>query len=210
MNKAIQGFEHIYIDKKSPLTLLLLHGTGGNEHDLVPLGEDLDFSANILSPRGQVIEDGMPRFFKRLSPGVFDFKDLEKRSNELANFIVESSKTYGFSLNGLVAVGYSNGANIALHLMTDKPEVLKMGILFRPMSEALSKKMPPLTQTKVLILSGLMDEMVGSEDTDKLTKALTAKGADAEVKKIAAGHGLTRQDVEYSKAWLRSVADNLF
>lgn len=205
MNNSIQGFQHIYIDKKSPVTLLLLHGTGGNERDMVPLGEELHGNANILSPRGRVIEDGMPRFFTRLAPGVFDFDDLEKRSNELAEFIVECSKTYGFSLNGLVAVGYSNGANIALYIMNSKPEVLKTGVLFRPMPEVLSRsQIPPKSIIKALILSGIMDEMVSLETIDKLVAELSVKGAEIELKKIPASHGLTRQDFEYSKSWLAS------
>jgi predicted esterase len=205
MNKAINGFEYVYIDKKSPKTLLLLHGTGGNENDLISLGEDLDPSANILSPRGKVLENDMPRFFKRLSEGVFDREDLKLRSEELADFIHESSKTYGFTQAGVIAVGYSNGANIALHLIAGHPEVLSRGILFRPVSASLPDKVADLSSVQMLILSGLMDPLASSEDVDRLEHILTEHGAHVDIKKIPASHALTAQDLAHAKAWLKTT-----
>jgi predicted esterase len=206
MNKAIYGFEHVYKDKKSPKTLLLLHGTGGKEHDLIPLGEDLDPDANILSPRGNVLENGMPRFFKRLSQGVFDREDLKLRSEELAGFILESSKTYGFAQDGVIAVGYSNGANIALHLMASNPHSLSKGILLRPMSASLPDSVADLSSVRMLVISGLMDPLVSSEDLDRLEQIVTDHGAHIDIKMIPASHSLTAQDLTHAKAWLKTTS----
>src|SRR5919109_3925298 len=117
-------FIHEFIPGNSPRTLLLLHGTGGNERDLIPLGRELDPNAALLSPRGKVLENGMPRFFRRLAEGVFDLKDLTYRANELADFVTAAAQHYGFAPDQLVAVGYSNGANIAASTLLLRPEVL--------------------------------------------------------------------------------------
>src|SRR5213075_915218 len=105
-------FIHEFVPGSSKRTLLLLHGTGGNERDLIPLGHDLDPSASLLSPRGKVLENGMPRYFRRLAEGVFDLNDLKKRTNELADFVAAAARHYGFASDRVVAVSYSNGANI--------------------------------------------------------------------------------------------------
>src|SRR5256885_11545956 len=110
-------FIHEFVPGKSDRTLLLLHGTGGNERDLIPLGRDLDPTASLLSPRGKVLENGMPRFFRRIAEGVFDLEDLKKRTHELANFVVAAAQRYEFDLKKIVAVGYSNGANIAASIL---------------------------------------------------------------------------------------------
>src|SRR5262252_3779473 len=124
-------FIHEFIPGSSSRTLLLLHGTGGNERDLIPLGRELDSNAALLSPRGKVLEDGMPRFFRRLAEGVFDLEDLKYRTNELADFVAAAAQHYGFASNNLVAVGYSNGANIAASMLLLRPEILPIAILFR-------------------------------------------------------------------------------
>lgn len=204
MNKTIAGFEHVYIDKKSLKTLMLLHGTGGDEHDLVPIGEELDPAANILSPRGKVLESGMHRFFKRLAEGVFDREDLEIRSGELADFLHESSVLCGFPLNGVIAVGYSNGANIALYLIANNPEMLRSAILMRPHPAALPDKIADLHSVSVLILSGLTDSYTPPQNADKIGELLAEKGANIEVEKISAGHNLTEQDLVCAKNWLQS------
>ena len=115
------------------MTLLLLHGTGGNEDDLIPVGQMLSSSASLLSPRGKVLENGMPRFFKRLAEGVFDMEDLKFRTKELADFVKDASNMYSFNLNKTIAVGFSNGANIAASLLLSYPETIKGAILFRAM-----------------------------------------------------------------------------
>src|SRR5919107_5926568 len=112
-------------DDNESLVLLLLHGTGGNEDDLIPVGQMLSSSASLLSPRGKVLENGMPRFFKRLAEGVFDIKDLKFRTKELADFVKEASEFYHFNLNRTIAVGFSNGANIAASLLLSYPETIK-------------------------------------------------------------------------------------
>src|SRR5438034_837430 len=123
-------FIHEFIPCSSNRTLLLLHGTGGNERDLIPLGRELDPSASLLSPRGKVLENGMPRFFRRLAEGVFDLEDLKKRTNELADFAAASAQHYGFAADKVVAVGYSNGANIAASILLLRPGLSNAAMLF--------------------------------------------------------------------------------
>ena len=126
-------FIHEFVPGKSERTLLLLHGTGGNEHDLIPVGREIDPNAALLSPRGKILENGMPRFFRRLAEGVFDIEDLKQRTNELADFIAAAAKQYNLVANQVVAVGYSNGANIAASMLLLRPEILHAAILFRAM-----------------------------------------------------------------------------
>lgn len=202
MNKPILSFEHIYIDHGSNRTLLLLHGTGGDEKDLLPIGQALDDRANILSPRGKVLENGMLRFFKRLSPGVFDREDLQAKSQELGDFLKECAKVYNFPLAGVIAVGYSNGANIALHLLASHPQVLSQAILFRPMSGGLPETTADLSSTRLLVLSGLLDSMINSSDAQNIAKDLKAAGAQVEFYELPANHGLTGQDIKHAKDWL--------
>src|ERR1700740_3342048 len=124
-------FIHEYVPGSSKRTLLLLHGTGGNELDLIPLGRELDPNASLLSPRGKVLESGMPRFFRRLAEGVFDLEDLTKRTQELADFVIAAAQRYKIDMKSTVAVGYSNGANIAASMLLLRPEILSAAILFR-------------------------------------------------------------------------------
>src|SRR5215831_91989 len=121
-------FIHEFVPGSSSRTLLLLHGTGGNERDLIPLGRELDPNAALLSPRGKILENGMPRFFRRLAEGVFDLEDVKYRANELADFVSAAAQNYGFAADQLVAVGYSNGANIAASIMLLRPEILSAAI----------------------------------------------------------------------------------
>src|SRR6184192_4850281 len=131
--KLQPDFIHEFVLGKSERTLLLLHGTGGNERDLIPLGHELDPNAALLSPRGKVLENRLPRFFRRLAEGVFDLEDLKNRTHELADFVAAAAKHYGFASDNLVAVGYSNGANIAASMLLLRPEILSDAILFRAM-----------------------------------------------------------------------------
>src|SRR5438874_6770912 len=126
-------FIHEFVPGSSERTLLLLHGTGANERDLIPLGRELDPKASLLSPRGKILENGMPRFFRRLAEGVFDLEDLKYRTNELADFVAAAGEHYGFTSDNVVAVGYSNGANIAASMLLVRPEILRATILFRAM-----------------------------------------------------------------------------
>ena len=135
-------FIHEFVAGKSNRTLLLLHGTGGNERDLIPLGRELDPNAALLSPRGKILENGMPRFFRRLAEGVFDLEDLKKRTHELADFVVAAADRYKIDIHNIVAVGYSNGANIAASMLLLRPEILSAAILFRAMLPLVPDQQP--------------------------------------------------------------------
>src|SRR5258705_8520822 len=127
-------FIHEFVPGTSSQTLLLLHGTGGNEHDLIPLGRELDPNAALLSPRGKILENGMPRFFRRLAEGVFDLEDLKTRTNELADFVASAVRHYKLAADGVVGVGYSHGASIAASTLLLRPEIMRATILFRAMA----------------------------------------------------------------------------
>src|SRR6476661_7277138 len=151
MMKLRPDFIHEFVPGSSNRTLLLLHGTGGNERDLIALGRELDPNAGLLSPRGKVLENGMPRFFRRLAEGVFDLEDLKHRTNELADFVTEAAQHYGFATDQLVAVGYSNGANIAASMLLLRPEVLSAAALFRAIVPLYPETPPSLSSVRVWI-----------------------------------------------------------
>src|SRR5688572_9229823 len=149
--------------------LLLLHGTGGNENDMIPLGRDLDPAAAILSLRGNVLENGMPRFFRRLAEGVFDEEDVIRRANELADFIGVAATKYRFDPQSLTAVGYSNGANVAAAVLLLRPGVLTRAVLFRTMVPLTPPNQPALATTRVLICAGKHDPIVPVENVERLS-----------------------------------------
>jgi len=187
------------------LTLLLLHGTGGDENDLIPIARRLEITnASILSPRGKVLENGMPRFFRRLAEGVFDIEDLKFRTNELADFVRDVSKTYAFDLNRVMAIGYSNGANIAASLLLLRPEILFRAILFRPMVPIVPDTLPNLSNKRVLVSAGLHDPIVASYQTKDLIDLLIRVGANVSVQWQNSGHELTQRDVKSAREWVRS------
>ena len=189
-------------DKKSSLTLLLLHGTGGTEDDLIPLGNELATDASILSVRGKVLENGMPRFFRRLEEGVFDLEDLKMRTDELADFILKSSSVYEFDLKRLVAVGYSNGANIGASLLLKRPEVLAGAILFRAMVPFVPDVLPDLSKKSVILLEGLRDPIVSKQEAESLLKIFNKARSNVTMKWQDSGHNLTQEDIESAKKWL--------
>ena len=182
--------------------LLLLHGTGGNEHDLVPLAETLLPAAGILSPRGQVLERGMPRFFRRLAEGVFDIDDLKVRTAELADFITASAVKHQFATGNVTAVGFSDGANIAGALLLLRPDTLGAAVLFRAMVPLTPETLPNVPATPVLISNGKMDPLVSVEETERLAALLRSAGADVTVSWQNAGHELTDRDVITAREWL--------
>ena len=182
--------------------LLLLHGTGGNEHDLVPLAEALLPGAGVLSPRGRVLERGMPRFFRRLAEGVFDIEDLKVRTAELADFITASAAKHEFSTGNVIAVGFSNGANIAGALLLLRPDTVGGAVLFRAMVPLTPETLPNIPATPVLISNGKMDPLVSVEETERLAALLRSAGADVTVSWQNASHELTDRDVITAREWL--------
>jgi len=186
----------------SLLTLLLLHGTGGNEDDLIPIGQMLSPTSSLISPRGKVLENGMPRFFKRLAEGVFDLEDLKLRTEDLARFVKDSSLAYSFDLKRTVAVGFSNGANIASSLLLLHPETLKGAVLFRGMPSIIPNTIPDLSDKLIFLSSGTEDTMVSKEATDNLFDLLNKAGAQVTLTWQKAGHGLTQKDIIDARNWL--------
>ena len=188
--------------EESELTLLLLHGTGGNEDDLIPLGKELAPNASILSVRGKVLENGMPRFFRRLEEGVFDMEDLKIRTDELAEFIVKSSSAYMFDAESVIAVGYSNGANIAASLLLRRPEVLAGAILFRAMVPFIPKVLPDLSKKHILLSQGLHDPIISRGEAEHLLRLFTKARSYATLEWQDSGHSLVQQDIVASRRWL--------
>lgn len=200
MNKS-PDFIHQFVPGSSPRTLLLLHGTGGTESDLIPLGQEFDPEASLLSPRGKVLENGMPRFFRRLAEGVFDEEDLVRRTYELAEFIDQAAARYGFDRKNLIALGFSNGANIIASLLLLRPGTLAGAALLRPMVPLVPEKLPDLKGTPVLIASGNHDPIVPVENARRLVGMLRDSGADVNVYFENAGHGLTQHTIDTVKRW---------
>jgi predicted esterase len=198
-------FIHEFVPGGSNRTLLLLHGTGGNERDLIPLGRELDPHAALLSPRGKVLENGMPRFFRRLAEGVFDLEDLKKRTNELADFVSSAAERYEIDMKRIVAVGYSNGANIAANMLLLRPEILHAAILFRAMLPLVPDKLPDLSSVRVWIGAGDEDPVVPPAETKRLVELLRRAGADVTIHFASASHGLTNADVEAARTWLEEL-----
>jgi predicted esterase len=199
---ATTDFIHTYVPGSSARTLLLLHGTGGTENDLVPLGRTLDPEANLLSPRGKVLENGMPRFFRRLAEGVFDEEDLIRRTHELAGFLEQAAEKYSFDPRELVAVGYSNGANIAGGLLLLRPGALAGAALLRAMVPLVPESLPDLKSVPVLIAAGNQDPIIPVEEPTELATLLRSAGADVTTSFEDAGHGLTAHTVEATRRWL--------
>jgi phospholipase/carboxylesterase/glyoxalase family protein len=187
--------------------LLLLHGTGGNEEDLIPLGEDLLPGAALLSPRGQVLERGMPRFFRRLREGVFDQQDLARRTDDLARFVAAAGEAYGFNPGRLIAVGFSNGANIASSLLLRRPGLLPGAVLLSPMVPFEPDPSPDLAGTAVFIGAGRADAISPPPEVERLAEILQRAGAEVTLHWHGGGHELTPGEVAAAQAWLRRVAN---
>jgi len=198
-------FVHEFVPGSSNRTLLLLHGTGGNERDLIPLGRELDPSAALLSPRGKVLENGMPRFFRRLAEGVFDLEDLKARTNELADFVTAAARHYKLASDHIVGVGYSNGANIAGSMLLLRPEIMHGAILFRAMVPLNPDTLPDLSSVRVWIGGGDQDPIVPASETERLAELLRRAGADVTIRFAKAGHGLTNDDVEAARHWIGAL-----
>jgi phospholipase/carboxylesterase len=199
-------FIHRFTPGTSGRTLLLLHGTGGDESDMVPLGRRMDPVAALLSPRGKSPENGMPRFFRRLAEGVFDEEDLKFRTDELAAFVGDAAKHYPFDPKRVVAVGYSNGANMAGALLLLRPGTLAGAALLRPMVPIVPATMPNLAGVPVLIAAGNDDPIVPAENARRLEALLQGAGAEVEAHFENAGHRLTNQSIDLTSRWLAKIS----
>ncbi len=201
-------FVHIYEPAAAPgqPTLLVLHGTGGDEHDLVPLGRALLPGAGVLSPRGKVLEHGMPRFFRRLAEGVFDLDDLRLRAAELAAFVAAAAGHYGFDGGRVIAAGFSNGANIAATLLLLHPDVLRAALLFSPMVPLVPDPLPVLDGVQVFISAGRYDPMVEPANTQALATLLEQCGATVRLRWTEGGHALTPEDADAAARWMGESA----
>ncbi|RDW19031.1 carboxylesterase [Oceanobacillus arenosus] len=202
--------KHIFqkgIDSEKP-TLLLLHGTGGTEQDLLQLAEIVDKEANVLSVRGNVLENGMPRFFKRLAEGVFDEEDLVFRTKELNEFLDEAAAKYEFDRDNIVAIGYSNGANIAASLLFHYQDALKAAILHHPMVPRRGIELPNLSSKGVFIAAGTNDPICPSTESEELKALLENAGASVELHWENRGHQLTIDEVKAATKWFKGLISN--
>jgi phospholipase/carboxylesterase len=189
-----------------PMAVLLLHGTGGDEEDLLPFGRAIAPGAALLAPRGKVIENGMARFFRRLGEGVFDEDDVRRRARELGNFVIEARRAY--QLPAPVAVGFSNGANIAGALLFLHPQALRGAVLIRAMVPLRDPPKADLSEKPVLILSGGADRIVPSENPVRLAALLAKDGAAVRHEILPASHALTQQDMRLSAAFIDALRGN--
>ena len=195
--------KHLFKEGTNPSkpTLLLLHGTGGNEQDLLPLAEMIDAEASVLSVRGNIVENGMPRFFKRLAEGVFDVENLKEETKNLADFIDEAAKKYGFNRENVVAIGYSNGANIAGSLLFHYQDVLKGAILHHPMVPLRGLDLPDLNNVPVFIGAGENDPICAPEESKELKQLLEGAGSTVDIDWGQHGHSLTQKEVLAAAKW---------
>ncbi len=198
------GF-HYWEKGTSDITLLLLHGTGGSEHDLIDLGRAVHPTANLLSPRGKVSENGMARYFRRLAEGVFDMEDLHRRTKELAHFVADAAVEYGFDPNNVVALGFSNGANIAASLLLSGYSVPAAAILLAPMVPFEPETPPNLNDRRVFVGAGQTDGMVPISSTERLAELLKSGGATVTIHWHPGGHRITRDEIEAASRWLKQT-----
>jgi predicted esterase/catechol 2,3-dioxygenase-like lactoylglutathione lyase family enzyme len=197
------GFIHRWIPGNgASRTLLLLHGTGGDENAMIPLGQALDPTASILSPRGQVSENGMTRYFRRFAPGVLDEEDLKNRAAQLADFLQKASQEYSFQLDSVIIVGYSNGANFAAGLLFLYPDLIKTAVLLRPMIPFEPERIPNLSGAKILISAGKDDPAVPREQPELLLQIFSKAGAAVEIHWTETGHEITEAELAFITTWL--------
>lgn len=203
------SFQHVFEDAPPSAdtghTLVALHGTGGNEHDLIGFAREAAGTSATLSPRGKVLENGMPRFFRRLANNLLDEADVIYRAHELSDFIIAAAAEYGRNPDKLTALGYSNGANIAAAIMLLRPNVFSSAVLLRPMLPLESASIPDLSGKEILILQGAFDAVIPSGSTDRLAALLQQASANVTLKKINAGHEITARDLKVSSQWISEL-----
>jgi phospholipase/carboxylesterase/glyoxalase family protein len=198
-------FVHRFIAASNPdsrVTVLALHGTGGDESDLIPLARMVAPGAAILSPRGKVLENGMPRFFRRLREGVFDEKDVRLRAGELSEFIHSAAEAYHLDEENVIPIGYSNGANIAAAVMLLHPGAISRAVLFRPMVPLQPPQAPDLSRASVFIAAGRRDPIVPPAETERLAAMLRQYGAHVTLQWTDGGHELAAEEIEAARRWL--------
>ncbi|MET0429304.1 MAG: alpha/beta hydrolase [Microvirga sp.] len=200
-------FIHRFVPATDPAAppLLLLHGTGGNEDDLLPLARAVAPGSAALSPRGKVLDGGMPRFFRRLAEGVFDEADVRRRAEDLADFIGAARDAYG--LAAPIAVGFSNGANIAAAVLQLRPDALAGAVLLRAMVPLREPPAADLSGKPILIVSGAMDPIVPAENAARLAASLETAGGRVRHEVLPTGHGLTQADVDLARGWIQGLND---
>lgn len=201
-SSELAGFTYRFEAGTGDRTLLLLHGTGADENDLIPLGRSLASGANLLSPRGKVLENGMPRFFRRFEEGVLDVDDLKTRTHELVDFIDAATKEHGLDPDRIIAAGYSNGANIAASMLLLHPGVLEAALLLRPMFPFEPDEKPDLEGVGIFIASGRNDPLIDPRDPERLARLLQDAGADVGLLFGEGGHPLGMDEARAAGAWL--------
>jgi predicted esterase len=204
-NGVTSDFIHRFIPGTKPATLLTLHGTGGDERDLVEVGRAIAPGASILSPRGKALENGAARFFARTAPGVFDEGEIRARADELADWIQAAAAEYKLDPAKIFAFGYSNGANIASSILLLRPGTIAGAALLRPRVVMEPEDLPDLKGAPVLIAAGQVDTMAPASDAEKLARLLARAGAQVDMAMQKAGHDLTPQDFAVAKRWLTPV-----
>ena len=199
------GFKYRFEPGESDRTLLLLHGTGADENALIPLGHTLDSEANLLSPRGKVLEDGNARFFRRFAEGVLDVEDLKSRTHELVEFIEAAAEQHGFDSTNVIAVGFSNGANIAASILLLHPRLLPSAILLRPMMPFAPEDKPDLSGVDVFIASGRTDTLIDPNDPERLAQLLESFGANVALVWRQGGHQLEPGEADSARSWFERL-----
>jgi phospholipase/carboxylesterase len=193
--------KHIYQKGTKEVTFLMLHGTGGNEYDLLPIAKHIDSEANVLSVRGNVMEYGMPRFFKRLAMGVFDVESLIEETHNLYEFIQDSAKQYGFDPKKVIAIGYSNGANIASSILMHYKKAFSKAILFHPMVPLRNIELPDMSEVEIFVGAGKNDHMMPEHEVHELIKIFESRNAHVDLFWSDNGHQLTKEEIEAAKQW---------
>jgi phospholipase/carboxylesterase len=206
MLSQLEGYDYRFEEGSDPTgpVMFLLHGTGGNEHDLIPLARLVAPASHIVSARGNVSENGALRFFRRLAEGVFDMEDLAKRTTALLRFLSAAAERHKFTTDRVIALGFSNGANIAASMMLTEPSQLRHGILIRAMVPFEPKESPKMTGSSALILAGKTDQMIPAKQTDRLAELMRTAGARVELKWQDAGHTMIQADVNFARDYVKA------
>ena len=197
--------KYIYLEKNKKRLIILLHGTGGNENSLLSLGEYIDENASLLGVRGNIDENGLNRFFKRLRPGVFDIENLYYETENLSNFIEKLVGDEAFNIDEVVLLGYSNGANILGSLLFRKNLAIKAAILMHPMVPTREVLISNPKETKILITAGVNDSMVPVGETKELFDILAKNYKKSTLEWFNQGHGIGKQEIDFIKEWYKTI-----